>query len=57
MAVRHHCDRSPSDRSITAIAPLPHLDASAMINQEGPDLLEMIFVAFVLAGIAYSFTH
>ena len=57
MAVRHRCDRSPSDGSITAIAPLPHHDASAMINQEGPDLLEMIFVAFVLAGIAYSFTH
>jgi len=28
-----------------------------MTNQEGPDLMEMIFVAFVLAGIAYSFTH
>ena len=36
---------------------LPPPDAPAMINQEGPDLLEMIFVAFVLAGIAYSFTH
>ena len=35
----------------------PPPDAPAMINQEGPDLLEMIFVAFVLAGIAYSFTH
>jgi len=28
-----------------------------MNNKEGPDLLEMVFVAFVLAGIAYSFTH
>jgi hypothetical protein len=28
-----------------------------MTNHEGPDLLELIFVAFVLAGIAYSFTH
>ena len=57
MAVRHRCDRSAPDGSITTIAPLPHPDTSAMINQEGPDLLEMIFVAFVLAGIAYSFTH
>ena len=29
----------------------------SMTNHEGPDLLELIFVAFVLAGIAYSFTH
>jgi len=28
-----------------------------MTNHEGPDLLELVFVAFVLAGIAYSFTH
>jgi len=28
-----------------------------VINKDGPDLLEMIFVALVLAGIAYSFTH
>jgi len=28
-----------------------------MTNHEGPDLLEVVFVAFVLAGIAYSFTH
>jgi hypothetical protein len=28
-----------------------------VINKDGPDLLEMVFVALVLAGIAYSFTH
>jgi len=28
-----------------------------MTNHEGPDLLELIYVAFELAGIAYSFTH
>jgi len=27
------------------------------MNHDGPDLLELIFVAFVLAGIAYSLTH
>ena len=42
------CRRAPA-------LPLPML--LSMINKEGPDLLEMIFVAFVLAGIAYSFTH
>jgi len=38
-------------------SPPPHQHGPAMTNHEGPDLLEMIFVAFVLAGIAYSFTH
>jgi len=28
-----------------------------MINHDGPDLIELVFVALVLAGIAYSFTH
>jgi len=27
------------------------------MNHDGPDLLELIFVAFVLAGISYSLTH
>jgi len=27
------------------------------MNHDGPDLLELILVAFVLAGIAYSLTH
>jgi len=27
------------------------------MNKDGPDILEMVFVALVLAGIAYSFTH
>jgi len=27
------------------------------MNRNGPDLIEMIFVAFVLAGISYSLTH
>jgi hypothetical protein len=38
-------------------SPPPPLHGPTMTNHEGPDLLEMIFVAFVLAGIAYSFTH
>jgi len=28
-----------------------------VINHDGPDLIELVFVALVLAGIAYSFTH
>jgi hypothetical protein len=52
MASSLRCDRFSRPASLL----LPP-DAPAMINQEGPDLLEMIFVAFVLAGIAYSFTH
>jgi len=27
------------------------------MNHDGPDLIEMIFVALVLAGISYSLTH
>jgi len=27
------------------------------MNHEGPDLIELIFVAFVLAGISYSLSH
>ncbi|MFN6134147.1 MAG: hypothetical protein ACK46L_14805 [Synechococcaceae cyanobacterium] len=27
------------------------------VNSDGPDLLEMFFVALVLVAIAYSFTH
>jgi len=27
------------------------------MNRDGPDLIELIFVAFVLAGISYSLTH
>jgi len=27
------------------------------MNKDGPDFVEMVFVALVLAGIAYSFTH
>jgi hypothetical protein len=27
------------------------------MNHDGPDLIELIFVAFVLAGISYSLTH
>jgi len=27
------------------------------MNKDGPDIFEMVFVALVLAGIAYSFTH
>jgi len=27
------------------------------MNHNGPDLIELIFVAFVLAGISYSLTH
>ncbi|MEB3169380.1 MAG: hypothetical protein VKK97_11705 [Synechococcaceae cyanobacterium] len=27
------------------------------VNSDGPDLLEMVFVALVLVAIAYSFTH
>lgn len=29
----------------------------AIVNSDGPDLLEMFFVALVLVAIAYSFTH
>ena len=28
-----------------------------IVNSDGPDLLEMFFVALVLVAIAYSFTH
>ena len=27
------------------------------VNSDGPDLLEMFFVALVLVAIVYSFTH
>jgi len=27
------------------------------MNHDGPDLIELIFVAFVLAGISYSLSH
>ncbi len=37
--------------------PYPPRHGPTMTNHEGPDLLELVFVAFVLAGIAYSFTH
>ena len=38
-------------------APRQPRRAPLMINHEGPDLIEMVFVALVLAGIAFSFTH
>jgi hypothetical protein len=42
---------------------LPDLGLGALprrprtVNSDGPDLLEMFFVALVLVAIVYSFTH
>ncbi len=42
---------------------LPDLGLEALpwrprtVNSDGPDLLEMFFVALVLVAIVYSFTH
>jgi hypothetical protein len=52
MAASLRCDGASLPAS-----PRPPRHGPTMTNHEGPDLLEMIFVAFVLAGIAYSFTH